>query len=92
MVTRDPQQVIEQGPTDAGSSLQNATTTQSDFPLINYEKLCDDLSQNIRKEYKLEPASVTVGTDLNNLKAKEKVRLKDYVKRMFDKQYERQVM
>lgn len=33
-----------------------------------------------------------MGTDLNNLQSKEKVRLKEYVKRMFDKHYDREVM
>jgi hypothetical protein len=56
MVIQDQGKQIEIVPIDMSSSRMYGTTTQSQSRLINYEKLCDDLSNNIRREYRQEPA------------------------------------
>lgn len=71
----------------------SAVNTRQNFNdnLINFDKLCDDICHQVRKEYLLEPVNLLVRTDFEQLDKKAKIRLKDYIKRTFDKNYEKEL-
>lgn len=53
------------------------------------DKLYQDMATSARADFKTKPVTVSVHVDLDNVNEKKSVRLKDYVKIIYDKQYEK---
>ena len=55
------------------------------------EKLCNDVFQQVQKEYRAAPVTLSVKSLTQEKAKKSKIRLKEYLKEIFDKNYDKKI-